>query len=111
MNYKVTLKHPEREDAVFTCEDDTLIYKAARAAGYIVHTACERGGCGACRSHLLKGKLHYARKISKKWRIEPETGKVVFDQICSSTPRSDVTLEMVHAWDPMGVPSLQKLTG
>ncbi len=109
MEYTVRLTNPEMEPVEFLCRDDVFVFRAATDAGYILNTACERGGCGACRAKVITGKVHYPRKVSQKWRINPETGRKDFIHLCSVMPKSDVTLETLRPWNPAGVPSLLAL--
>ena len=96
MGFRVTLRHPGLPDLRFDCAPDTPIAEAALAAGWRLHVACERGGCGACRATLRSGRLAYAEPVSERRRQGAQGA--CFELLCRAVARSDLELETVRPW-------------
>ncbi|AJE49131.1 hybrid-cluster NAD(P)-dependent oxidoreductase [Celeribacter indicus] len=75
---------------VVECHPGMTILSAAREAGLLPLSSCQRGICGTCKSKLLSGNvdMKHGGGIRKR---EIEQGKIL---ICCSTPLTDVEVEL-----------------
>lgn len=99
MTFRVTLRHPGLAAVRFDCAPDTPITEAALAAGWRLHVACERGGCGACRAIVRSGRLAYAEPVSER-RRQGAQGEC-FELLCRAVARSDLEMETIRPWTPL----------
>lgn len=99
MTFRVTLRHSGLPDLRLDCGSDTPITEAALAAGWRLHVACERGGCGACRAVLQSGRLAYSEPVSER-RRQGAQGEC-FELLCRALARSDLELQTVRPWAPL----------
>lgn len=66
------------------------ILSAAREAGLMPMSSCQRGICGTCKSKLTSGEVDMQHGGGIRQR-EIDQGKIL---ICCSTPLSDVEVEL-----------------
>ena len=75
---------------VVECSPGMTILSAAREAGLLPMTSCQRGICGTCKSKLVSGEVDMQHGGGIRQR-EIDQGKIL---ICCSTPLSDVEVEI-----------------
>lgn len=108
-SYRVRIEHPDRAPVEFGCNASTPICVAAVKAGIALETACERGGCGACRATLLDGRVGYPVPVSEKKLRDPTSGRKSLALTCRAVPRSDLRLRPMYAWRLIGVKPMSSL--
>ncbi|NIZ02940.1 hybrid-cluster NAD(P)-dependent oxidoreductase [Thalassospira lucentensis] len=75
---------------VVECSPGMTILSAAREAGLLPVSSCQRGICGTCKSKLNSGEVDMQHGGGIRQR-EIDQGKIL---ICCSTPLSDVEVEL-----------------
>ncbi len=75
---------------VVECSPGMTILSAARQAGLLPMSSCQRGICGTCKSKLISGQVDMQHGGGIRQR-EIDQGKVL---ICCATPLSDVEVEL-----------------
>ena len=98
MVYRVELRHQEQLAIVFECMPDQNILEAATEAGYLLASTCLRGGCGACRSQVIAGRLSELAPMSRSHCQDPNSGNVTHQLLCVATPATDVIIETDRPW-------------
>ena len=73
----------------FPCDEDTVILKAAAAAGLRLPHSCDKGMCSTCRSKKISGEVEMNHQGGIRQR-EIDAGMFL---PCCSKPRSDVVFE------------------
>ncbi len=75
---------------VVECGPGMTILSAAREAGILPLSSCQRGICGTCKSQLVSGEvdMQHGGGIRKR---EIDQGKIL---ICCTTPLSDIEVEI-----------------
>lgn len=81
--------HFSRSGKTVRCAADQTILEAARAAGIMIPSSCEKGICGTCKSHLLSGRVDMRHGGGIRQR-EIDQGKLL---VCCSRPLSDLVIE------------------
>jgi 3-phenylpropionate/trans-cinnamate dioxygenase ferredoxin reductase subunit len=71
------------------CAPGQTVLEAARAAGIMLPSSCEKGICGTCKSHLSSGSVEMRHNGGIRQR-EIDQGKIL---ACCSWPRSDLVVE------------------
>lgn len=75
---------------VVECSPGMTILSAARAAGLLPISSCQRGICGTCKSRLHSGEVDMQHGGGIRQR-EIDQGKIL---ICCATPTSDIEVEI-----------------
>lgn len=75
---------------VVECNPGMTILSAAKEAGLLPMSSCQRGICGTCKSKLNSGEVDMQHGGGIRQR-EIDQGKIL---ICCSTPLSDVEIEL-----------------
>ena len=75
---------------VVECGPGMAVLSAAREAGILPMSSCQRGICGTCKSKLISGEVDMQHGGGIRQR-EIDQGKVL---ICCSTPLSDIEVEL-----------------
>jgi glycine betaine catabolism B len=78
-----------RSARTIACPPDMTVLAAARAAGLRLPSACQKGVCGTCKSHMTAGKVEMRHGGGIRQR-EIDAGMVL---LCCSTPTSDLVVE------------------
>lgn len=98
MAYRVELRHRLQQAVVFQCLSGQNLLEAATEAGYLLSSTCLRGGCGACRSQVIAGKLSELAPMSKSHCQDASSGKLTHQLLCVATPATDVIIETDRPW-------------
>jgi ferredoxin len=85
MSYQVTVKPSGK---VFVVEQGQTILEAALAAGINWPYGCAHGMCGACKAHLLIGKVDMGETSS--FALFDDERAQGFILTCSARPASDL---------------------
>lgn len=86
--HKITMRLPTGERFAFECAADELILNAALSAGLYLPYGCRMASCGMCTARIVEGKVDMtAQDVLTDRQVEEG-----FVLLCSSTPRSDLTL-------------------
>ncbi|WP_322544775.1 2Fe-2S iron-sulfur cluster-binding protein [Rhodococcoides fascians] len=94
----VVLEREDTDRVSFPCNVGQDIPTAAMAAGCRPRVMCERGGCGACRAVLVKGRVEHRGAVSKS-KLEPaEPGGPECILMCRAVPLEDLVLKPLHKW-------------
>ncbi len=75
---------------VVECGPGMTVLSAAREAGLLPLSSCQRGICGTCKSKLISGQVDMQHGGGIRQR-EIDQGKIL---ICCSTPLSDIEVEI-----------------
>ncbi|KAI8472129.1 MAG: 2Fe-2S ferredoxin-type domain-containing protein [Monoraphidium minutum] len=90
--YTVTLQLPDGAQKSFECAPDQLILEAAEANGIELPFMCRTGTCCTCAGKRVEGEL----VEPDQGLLSPEFEQMGFALMCSSYPRSDLTI-VTHA--------------
>jgi ferredoxin-NADP reductase len=72
-----------------SCDEETTILAAARAAGLRLPSSCTKGLCGTCKTRKISGEVDMAHAGGIRQR-EIDQGFIL---LCCSRPRGDVVLD------------------
>ena len=97
MDYQVEIRHAELEPIQFRCAGDQSLVAAAKAAGYLLATACLRGGCGACKTRIVSGTVTALSPMSLT-HCQSDDPHHPYQLICVAAPASDLVVEMTSPW-------------
>ena len=72
-----------------SCDENTTILAAARAAGLRLPSSCTKGLCGTCKTRKLSGEVEMAHNGGIRQR-EIDQGFIL---LCCSKPRGDIVVD------------------
>jgi len=84
--YQVEFTRSQRS---ITCDANTTVLAAARAAGMRLPSSCTRGLCGTCKSKLVTGEVSMTHAGGIRQR-EIDQGQIL---ICCSKPLGDLVID------------------
>lgn len=76
----------------FTVQGDESILDAALRSGYAFPYGCRGGACGACKSKLVAGRVHYGEDEPMALTEEEQAAGEVL--LCIARPDGEVTIEV-----------------
>jgi ferredoxin len=72
-----------------SCDENTTILAAARAAGLRLPSSCTKGLCGTCKTRKLSGEVEMAHNGGIRQR-EIDQGFIL---LCCSKPRGNIVVD------------------
>ena len=88
------LVHMEDETFTIKAKQDETVLNALERSGIVIRSKCHLGGCGFCRSRILKGEIA-TTKLNSQAEIDK---KLHFFHPCCSYPMSDMEIEVYKYW-------------
>lgn len=85
--YRVVFDMPEGEIAI-TVRGDEFVLDAARQAGLVLPSLCERGWCITCAAKIVSGSIDQSAAL-RYYAADQQAG---FALICTARPLSDLHL-------------------